>query len=88
VRTGGRALRLTPLGFGLLPLLAREPGRAFTPQEILRHLWGSQHVERLGACRTHVANLRLKLEDVPSQPRRVVTVRGAGYLLRVTHEPP
>jgi DNA-binding response OmpR family regulator len=82
VRVGERDVRLTPMEFGMLALLAREPGRAFRPQEILRQLWGGPHVGQHGACKTHVANLRRKLEDDPADPRRIVTVRGLGYVLR------
>jgi DNA-binding response OmpR family regulator len=82
VQVAGRRVSLTPMEFGLLSLLAEEPGRARTPQDILRHLWGSQHVGQLGACKTHVANLRVKIEDLPAKPQRIVTVRGRGYLLR------
>jgi DNA-binding response OmpR family regulator len=88
VRVGRREVRLTPMEFGMLALLAGEPGRTFTPQEILRQLWGSQHVGQHGACKTHIANLRLKLEEAPARPRRIVTVRGKGYLLRAYDEPP
>jgi DNA-binding response OmpR family regulator len=88
VRVARREVRLTPMEFGMLALLAGEPGRTFTPQEILRRLWGSQHIGQHGACKTHVANLRQKLEEAPARPRRIVTVRGMGYVLRACDESP
>jgi two-component system, OmpR family, alkaline phosphatase synthesis response regulator PhoP len=72
---------LTPTEFRLLAFLATEPGRAFTPQEILHHLWQSDHVGRGSACKAHISNLRRKIEADPARPERLVTVRGAGYAL-------
>jgi DNA-binding response OmpR family regulator len=79
VLVAGRSVSVTPTEFRLLAFLAAEPGRPFTPQEILRHLWRSEHVGRASACKAHVANLRGKIETQPARPRRLVTVRGAGY---------
>jgi two-component system, OmpR family, response regulator RegX3 len=81
VTVDGRAVSLTPMEFGILAMLAREPGRVFTPREILRELWDSDHVGSQGACKTHVAKLRAKLGA-----ERIVTVRGRGYLLLASHE--
>jgi DNA-binding response OmpR family regulator len=77
----GGAVSLTPTEFRLLAFLAQEPGRAFTPHQILRHLWRSEFVGHAGACKAHISNLRQKIERDRSQPQRIVTVRGAGYAL-------
>jgi DNA-binding response OmpR family regulator len=76
-----RVLELTPSEFKLLELLAREPGRVFSRNEIMRHLWDSAHVGDERACDVHVSNLRRKIEDDPAEPRRLLTVRGSGYRL-------
>jgi len=81
VTVAGTEVFLTPTEFRLLAFLATEPGRAFTAQEILHHLWQSDHVGRGGACKAHISNLRRKIEADPSRPQRIVTVRGAGYAL-------
>ena len=47
----------------------------------MRHLWDSEFVADQRACDVHVSNVRRKIEDDPSQPRRLVTVRGVGYKL-------
>jgi DNA-binding response OmpR family regulator len=78
-----RPVSLTPTEFRLLLFLAGEPGHPFTPEEILQHLWHSEFVGHLGACKAHVSNLRHKIERDPARPRRLVTVRGAGYALWV-----
>jgi two-component system response regulator RegX3 len=76
-----RALQLTPSEFRLLSLLATEPGRVFTREELVRHLWQSDFLGDRRAIDVHISNLRRKLEPNPRQPRRLVTVRGSGYKL-------
>jgi two-component system response regulator RegX3 len=78
----GRAVDVTPSEFRLLELLAREPERAFTRDEIVEHLWRSAHVGGARTCDAHVKNLRRKIERDPARPERLVTVRGVGYMLR------
>jgi two-component system, OmpR family, response regulator RegX3 len=76
-----RALQLTPSEFRLLSLLATDPGRVFTREELVRHLWQSDFLGDRRAIDVHISNLRRKLESNPRQPRRLVTVRGSGYKL-------
>jgi two-component system response regulator RegX3 len=76
-----RVLQLTPSEFRLLSLLATEPGRVFTREELVRHLWQSDFLGDRRAIDVHISNLRRKLEPNPRQPRRLVTVRGSGYKL-------
>ena len=83
VRVDGEPVQLTPSEFKILALLAEQPGQVFSRAEIMRHLWGSDHVGDEHPCDVHVSNLRRKLERDPSRPERLVTVRGAGYRLNV-----
>jgi two-component system response regulator RegX3 len=76
-----RAVYLTSSQFKLLSLLAEEPGRVVTRREIVHRLWDSDRVADDHVCDVHVSNLRHKIERDPTQPRRIVTVRGAGYKL-------
>jgi DNA-binding response OmpR family regulator len=70
----GRAVECTPGEFALLELLASEPGRVFTRDQVLRHVHGTEeHVSRR-TVDVHVANLRKKLD-----PDLVRTVYGVGY---------
>jgi two-component system response regulator RegX3 len=78
---GDRPVLLTRSEFRLVALLASEPGRVFTRDELVRHLWESEFVGDRRAIDVHISNLRRKLEDDPRQPRRLVTVRGVGYKL-------
>jgi DNA-binding winged helix-turn-helix (wHTH) protein len=77
----GRSAALTTSEMRLLSFLAEQPGRARTRREILGHLWRTQHVGDERACDVHVSNLRRKIEQDPSRPKRLVTVRGYGYAL-------
>ena len=64
-----------------MTLLASEPGRVFTRDELVRHLWQSDFVGDRRAIDVHISNLRRKLEADPRHPRRLVTARGVGYKL-------
>jgi DNA-binding response OmpR family regulator len=81
-RIGGRTIELTPSEFRVLAMLSAEPGRVFTRREIARRLARGAAAADERVCDVHVKNLRRKIEDDPARPRRVVTVRGVGYLLR------
>jgi two-component system response regulator RegX3 len=78
----GKAIRLTSFELKLLALLAAEPERVFSRRQIMRHLWDSSYIGDERACDLHVSNIRHKLERDPSNPERLVTVRGAGYKLQ------
>jgi DNA-binding response OmpR family regulator len=77
----GAPLRLTSSEFRLVQLLASEPGRVFTRDELVRHLWQSEFVGDRRAIDVHISNLRRKLETDARHPRRLLTVRGVGYRL-------
>jgi DNA-binding response OmpR family regulator len=81
VSVEGRQIELTPSEFRILELLAREPERVFPRKEIMQHLWESSYVGDERACDIHVSNLRRKLEPDPTDPKRLLTVRGIGYKL-------
>src|SRR5262249_28785705 len=81
VRVEGRAVPLTPSEFRVLTLMSERPGRVFSRRELMQHLWDSSYTGDERAADVHVANLRRKLEDDPAEPLRLVTVRGAGYML-------
>jgi len=76
-----RSVHLTNSQFRLLDLLSEDPGRIVTRREILHRLWDSSHDGDEHVCDVHVSNLRHKIERDPSNPQRIVTVRGMGYKL-------
>jgi DNA-binding response OmpR family regulator len=77
----GTALRLTRSEFKLVSLFAAEPGRVFTREELVDHLWQEGDAGDRRAVDVHISNLRRKLENDPRNPQRLLTVRGAGYML-------
>jgi two-component system response regulator RegX3 len=81
VEVDGRGVELTPSEFRLLVLLAEEPGRVFTRQQIMEQLWQTPYVGDTRACDAHISNLRRKVERDSAHPERIVTLREAGYKL-------
>jgi two-component system response regulator RegX3 len=81
VLVDGRPVSLTPSEFRLLLLLAEEPERAFTRDQIMEHLWQTPYVGDTRACDAHISNLRRKIERDPVHPERLLTVREVGYKL-------
>ena len=81
VLVDGRTIYLTPSQFKLLALLTEHPGEVVSRREIMRRLWDSDHMGDEHLCEVHVSNLRHKIERDPTNPRRILTVRGAGYKL-------
>jgi two-component system, OmpR family, KDP operon response regulator KdpE len=82
VSVDGREVRLTPIEFRLLALLARNPGRVLTHRQILNEVWGPSYTGQTHYVRVHMAELRKKIEADPARPRLVVTELGVGYRLR------
>jgi two-component system response regulator RegX3 len=81
VRVDGDRVHLTLSEFKVLALLAEQPDAVVSRKELMQHLWASEHVGDEHACEVHISNLRRKIERDPSQPKRLVTVRGMGYKL-------
>ncbi len=75
----GEELRLKPREFDLLALFMRNPGRAFTRDQILEQLWGHDYIGDVRTVDVHVRWLREKIEADPSTPARIITIRGVGY---------
>ena len=81
VSVDGAVIALTPSQFKLLALFSGEPGRVFTRDQIMDHLWATPYVGATRACDVHISGLRRTIERDPSHPERIVTVRGIGYKL-------
>jgi DNA-binding response OmpR family regulator len=69
---------LTPREFDLLAYLMAHSGQAFTKEQLLRRVWGWDFGDT-STVTVHVRRLREKVEADPSDPKLVVTARGAGY---------
>jgi two-component system response regulator RegX3 len=81
VSIAGAVVPLTRSEFSLLAYLASEPERVFTRRQILEHLWETPYVGNERACDAHVSNLRSKIEQDPTHPTRLLTIREVGYTL-------
>lgn len=75
---GRQPLSLTSREFDLLMFFLRHPGRVFSRDELLNRVWGWDFGD-LSTVTVHVKRLRHKIEDIPADPRRIVTVYGRGY---------
>jgi DNA-binding response OmpR family regulator len=79
VRRGNQAIELTRLEFDLLEALSERPRVVLSRRQLLQHAWGADWMGDDHLVEVHIANLRRKLGDDPSNPRYVRTVRGVGY---------
>jgi two-component system alkaline phosphatase synthesis response regulator PhoP len=81
VRRRGEEVALTPKEFDLLWALLRRRGGVAARLELLAEVWGHRAAVMTRTVDMHVAQLRRKLEDDPTEPRHIVTVWKAGYRL-------
>jgi DNA-binding response OmpR family regulator len=79
----GRPVDLTTKEFDLLRLLMAHPNRVFTRDALLEHVWGYDYFGGTRTVDMHISRLRDKIEDDPSSPTYIVTVRGVGYKFKV-----
>ncbi|HVX40086.1 MAG TPA: response regulator transcription factor [Gemmatimonadaceae bacterium] len=77
----GIPVALSPKEFDLLLALVRRRGAVASRVELLREVWGYRVEVMTRTVDIHIAELRRKLEDDPSQPRHILTVWKAGYRL-------
>ena len=79
VTKAGKSLGLTPTELRLLLELSRVPGQVLSRKHLLEAVWGVDHMDDSRLVDACVQRLRAKIEDVPSAPQHVRTVRGFGY---------
>ena len=65
--------------FDLLELLLTNAGRVLTRDSLIDQVWGSDYVGDTKTLDVHIKRLRAKIEDNPSNPQRIMTIRGLGY---------
>lgn len=76
---GDKELVLSPKEFDLIHFLVSHPGHVFTRQTLLDRVWGSESYVEERTVDVHIRWLREKIELTPSQPCRLLTIRGVGY---------
>ncbi len=79
VRVDGESVHLTPTEFELLRMLLRHRGRLLTHRTLLVEVWGPEWADDTHTLRTHIANLRGKIEPAGDGPRYIRTDPGVGY---------
>jgi len=79
VTVDGIDVALTQREFELLLFLAQRPGRVFTRNELMDHVWQYSFYTDTSTVTVHVRRLRAKIEADPAQPRYLETVWGVGY---------
>jgi DNA-binding response OmpR family regulator len=79
-RLAGQACDLTSHQFELLTVLAKSPGRVLTRDQIMDSLKGHPLEAFDRSIDVHISRIRALIEDDPKNPKRVLTVRGAGYV--------
>ncbi|MCM3038108.1 response regulator transcription factor [Paenibacillus motobuensis] len=75
----GRAVKLTPIEFSILYLLASHPGRVFSSEEIFELIWKDKYFESSNSVTVHISRLRDKLEKEMECEALIKTVWGVGY---------
>ncbi|WP_435921083.1 response regulator transcription factor [Paenibacillus sp. DYY-L-2] len=75
----GRPVKLTPIEFGILYLLASHPGRVFGSEEIFELIWKDKYFESNNSVTVHISRLRDKLEKEMDGEKLIRTVWGVGY---------
>ncbi|MDX1416713.1 MAG: response regulator transcription factor [Candidatus Promineifilaceae bacterium] len=83
VKKQGIEVDLTPREFQLLTVLARNAGRVLTTNELVRNAWGMDQMLARDNIKPYIHYLRKKIEDDPTSPDWIQTVRGIGYRFNV-----
>ena len=79
VKLSGNKIYLSPKEFEILELLASNPGRVFSREMLLEKIWGFNELRETRTVDVHIRYLRQKIEEDPSSPAFIETVRGVGY---------
>jgi DNA-binding response OmpR family regulator len=82
VRRASQTVELAPKEFDLLLALLRARGAVVSRLQVMREVWGYSAAVVSRTVDTHIAELRRKLEENPSSPRHIITVRKTGYRIK------
>ena len=82
VQLHSKPVRLTYVEFEILAAMAAAPGRVFTREMLLEHIWGDSTYRDPRTVDVHIRHLREKLETDAKKPEYLFSVRGVGYRFR------
>ncbi|NFT08187.1 response regulator transcription factor [Clostridium botulinum] len=75
----GKELKLTPIEYEILLLLANNLGTVFSAEDIFKEVWKEKYFEGNNTVMVHIWRLREKIEENPKEPKIIETVWGVGY---------
>lgn len=73
---------MTPIEYGILELLCRNPNRVFSTDEIYRQVWNEDVVVNDRTIAVHIRRIREKTEINPKEPKYIKVVWGLGYKIQ------
>ncbi len=79
VTVEGRSVRLTPIEYKILRLLAQQRGKVFSNSQIYEKIWNMQAIGADNTIAVHIRHIREKIEKNPKEPRYLKVVWGNGY---------
>jgi two-component system response regulator ResD len=88
LRKGTESMHLRPMEATLLLLFMQNPGKVLSRQEIMKQVWKTEYLGDTRTISVHVRWLREKIEEEPTHPRLLRTVRGVGYRFEVPEDAP
>lgn len=83
VLVDGSEVHLTPNEYKLLQVLLRNAGKVVTQRQLLKQVWGPEHISEPQYLRVFMGQLRRKLEADPAHPKHLITEPGIGYRLLI-----
>jgi two-component system response regulator RegX3 len=87
VAVRGATVNLPLKEFDLLELLLDNAGRVLTRDTLIDRVWGPTYVGDTKTLDVHIKRLRSKVEEDPSRPKRILTIRGLGYRYEASPPP-
>ncbi|MGO4790540.1 response regulator transcription factor [Paenibacillus sp. 2KB_20] len=86
LKKNGKVIPLKPKELGLLTLLLKHPGQIISKESLYDQVWGEEFFGFDNTVMVHIRRLREKIEEDPSNPRYLLTVKGLGYKFVVEDE--
>ena len=83
IKRQGEEIHLTPIEFSLLDELLKNAGKVVTHKQLLKAVWGEQHIGETHYVRVYMAQLRTKLEENSARPKHILTEPGVGYRFKL-----
>lgn len=77
-----KKINLTPIEFKIITYMSANPNRVITLEELHQNIWNEPSLDDVRTVKVHVCNLRKKIEDEPSNPKHIKTLRKIGYLFQ------